>query len=239
MKKTIKIIDENSVIIYASFVFLIRSICLFIDSSQEQILSNDIYVSVLSDYIYYISDAFLMAFIGVFLYSKSIKKIASLFSLLYIIFLSTCQIIDEIFCMINFSSDKNWIVYMPFLIKLSLFMEIYISIFKKRYDWKMLKSVDYDPGKVQAIYSKPEKVLQLLGAVFSFSPKCSVRYTFAGKTIRFKKNTSFPVLEDWVLKKGEIIENTVFSGDHFFERWEEIKDKKYNILKFNCRRLLK
>lgn len=232
-----KIINHNAIIIYASFIFLIRSICLAIGRNEP--VSDCVYIPDLSDHIYYIADAVLMTLLGLFIYSKSKKKIVSLFSLLYVLFLAICQITDESFCMLNLPSKKNWIVYIPFLIKLSLFMEVYILIFKKRYDWGRLTSVDYDPNKVQAIYSEPQKILTLFGAVFSFSPKCSVRFTFGGKVISFKKNNVYPVMEDWVLKKGEIIENTDFSGDYFFERWEKIKDKKYNIIKFNCRRLLK
>jgi hypothetical protein len=100
-----------------------------------------------------------------------------------------------------------------------------------------MKSDNYQRNKIQAIYSKPDELLTLLGAATSLSPKCSVRYTYNDKTIRFKRGVKTPILCDTVLKKTDIIKTTDISPDLFLNRFEEIKNKKFNLLTFNCRRL--
>ena len=103
----------------------------------------------------------------------------------------------------------------------------------------MLKSEKYDADKVQAIYSKPKTLLTLFGATISLSPKCSIRYTYKDKTIRFKKGIEKPIFTDTIVKHNEIIKNTEISSQSFYKRWEEIKNKKYNLLTFNCQMLFK
>jgi hypothetical protein len=115
----------------------------------------------------------------------------------------------------------------------------YIIVFKNRYNWEKQKSDPYNPNIVQAIYSKPNSVLTLLGATISFSPRCSVRYTYQGKTVRFKKGHDFPLLMKTFTKKTDVIKNTDFTGEHFLNRIDLIKNKKYNLIKFNCKHLMK
>lgn len=116
---------------------------------------------------------------------------------------------------------------------------LYILLARRRYDWRMLESDVYNPRKVQAIYSKPNSFITLLGSATSLSPKCSVRYTYNDKTIRFKRGVKSPVLCNTVISNTDLIEDTNFSNDYFSDRWEEIKDKKFNLIKFNCRMLFK
>jgi len=113
----------------------------------------------------------------------------------------------------------------------------YVLIFRSRHRWEKLKSVKYDSNKIQAIYSRPSSLITLLGATTSLSPKCSVRYSYNGKTIRFKRGNKTPILCNTFIDKDDIIEDTGLTVDYFDRRWEEIKDKKYNLLTFNCRKL--
>ena len=119
----------------------------------------------------------------------------------------------------------------------SIVLIVYVLIFRNRYKWEKMKGNNYDRNKIQRIYSKPTIFLTLLGAATSLSPKCSVRYTYNDKTIRFKRGSKTPVICNTVIKKTDIIEDTNLTVDYFDRRWEEIKDKKYNLLTFNCRRL--
>ena len=119
------------------------------------------------------------------------------------------------------------------------FLIIYIFLFRKRYDWRSLEGAEYDSNKIQAIYSRPSSLITLLGATTSLSPKCSVRYSYNGKTIRFKRGNKTPILCDTVIRKTDIIEDTDFSGEYFSSRWDEIKNNKFNLLTFNCRSLFK
>jgi hypothetical protein len=118
-------------------------------------------------------------------------------------------------------------------------IDVFVLIFKNRYDWKKLKSDKYDPNKVQAIYSKPNTILSLLGAASSLSPKFNVRYSYNGKTIRFKKNNPNPIMVNTLIKETDIVKDTRYDGCRFNDRFEKIKHKKYNFFTFNCRSLLK
>lgn len=48
-----------------------------------------------------------------------------------------------------------------------------------------------------------------------------------------------PVMVDTSIKKTDIIEDIECDGNYFYKRWDEIKVKKYNLLTFNCRSLIK
>ena len=124
-----------------------------------------------------------------------------------------------------------------YFISISIALIVYILMFRNRYKWEKMKGDNYNRNKIQAIYSKPDGLLTLLGAATSLSPKCSVRYTYNDKTIRFKRGVETPILCETVLKKTDIIKTTDINPDLFLSRFEEIKDKKYNLLNFNCRRL--
>jgi hypothetical protein len=100
-----------------------------------------------------------------------------------------------------------------------------------------MKSDNYRRNKIQAIYSKPDELLTLLGAATSLSPKCSVRYTYNDKTIRFKRGSKTPILCDTIIRKTDIIKTTNIKEDLFFNRFEDIRNNKYNIFTFNCRNL--
>jgi len=113
----------------------------------------------------------------------------------------------------------------------------YILIFKNRYKWEKLKSDQIDPTKVQAVFSKPDTVLTLFGAAYSFSPKCSVRYIHKGKMIRFTKGKDKIVLSNVCIKKSDIIKDTMIPSYMFKKRYNEIKEKRFNLFFFNCRHI--
>ena len=115
----------------------------------------------------------------------------------------------------------------------------YALIAKNRHEWERQRSADYSPNKVQAIYSKPNAALTLLGATVSLDPKCSVRYTYNGKMIRFKRGYPTPIMTNNVIKKTDIIENTNIDPECFYQRFDEIKNNKYNLFTFNCKHLFK
>ena len=133
----------------------------------------------------------------------------------------------------KFSLSHSW----KFRGYFSVSILFYLFIARNRYIWRNLKSDEYNPSKVQAIYSKPNSIITILGATASLSPKCSVRYTYLDKTIRFKRGVKAPMICNTSIKETEIIEDTGFSGVYFMERWEEIKGKEFNLFTFNCRSL--
>jgi hypothetical protein len=136
-----------------------------------------------------------------------------------------------------FLFNKTDINFFDISILISLSIIMFFVIFRNRYKWERMKSDNYQRNKIQAIYSKPDELLTLLGAATSLSPKCSVRYTCNDKTIRFKRGIKTPILCDTVLKKTDIIKTTDINPDLFFNRFEEIKNKNFNLLTFNCRML--
>ena len=133
--------------------------------------------------------------------------------------------------------QNNSYDFLNYFINTSIVLVVHVLIFRKRYKWERMKSDNYDRNKIQAIYSKPDELLTLLGAATSLSPKCSVRYTYNDKTIRFKRGNKTPILCDTIIRKSDIIKTTDISADLFLNRFEEIKNKKYNLLTFNCRNL--
>lgn len=187
-----------------------------------------------SDILYYLLDAAFIGAIGCYVYSYSEKSVFSLLSLLLIVLLSVNQAISTIFYML----EDDYMYYLPTLSKILIGLGIYVLIFHNRYDWRKQKSAEYDPSKVQAIYSKPNTILTLIGATVSLSPRCSVRYCYGGETIRFKKSSRTPLKQPTLLKDTDIIEDLDHDGDYFNARWKEIKGKEYNLLTFNCKSLL-
>jgi hypothetical protein len=189
-----------------------------------------------SDKLYFLMDNFLMLLVSSYIFRKSEKIVLNLF------FSASCIIIFSYSCfdLLQMMILKtNSFGYFNYLINMSTALVVYILIFKNRHKWERLKSNNYDKSKIQRIWSKPNGVLTLLGAATSLSPKCSVRYTYNDKTIRFKKGNKTPILCDTVIKKTDIIQDTNFNEDYFYKRWEEIKNIKYNLLTFNCKMLFK
>jgi hypothetical protein len=187
-----------------------------------------------SDNLYFLMDNFLMLGVSYYIFNKSDKTVLNLFFTTACIIIFTYSFFDYLQMIIL---QKNTFDVFNYFSITSIVLIVYILIFRNRYKWERLKSDHYNRDKIQKIYSKPNMFLTLLGAATSLSPKCSVRYTYNDKTIRFKRGIKTPVICDTILKKTDIIENTNLSADYFNERWEEIKDKKYNLLTFNCRRL--
>jgi len=114
---------------------------------------------------------------------------------------------------------------------------IFIAYFKNKWDWKKLPTETYDKNKLQAVYSKPGDFPTLLGSLIYFDPKGSVKYTYGGKVIRFKRGEKFPVLQDFKPKENDKIQTIKGSKEYFYKRYDEIKHKKYNLFSFNCRNL--
>lgn len=164
------------------------------------------------------------------------------------------SVVNMVFCcalvaflLFNFFDDL-WILlglknlgseFWKYILLVSSSLCLYVLIFRKRYEWSKLKGSTYNKGKVQAIYSKPNDLVTLLGATTSFSPKCSVRYTYNGKMIRFKRGYPTPIMTNTIVKKSDIVEDTNINPECFYERFDEIKNKNYKILTFNCRHLFK
>lgn len=187
-----------------------------------------------SDNLYFLMDGFLMLGVSFYIFNKSEKTVLNLF------FTIACVIIflhNTVDCLQMMILQKDSFDVFNYFTTTSIVLIVYILIFRNRYKWERMKSNNYDRNKIQRIYSKPNMVLTLLGAATSLSPKCSVRYTYNDKTIRFKRGSKTPVICNTVIKKTDIIEDTNLTVDYFDRRWEEIKDKKYNILTFNCRKL--
>lgn len=151
-----------------------------------------------------------------------------------LIVLSVNQIINT---SIQVLRDEK-VSYLTSFLRSFVVIDVFILLFKSRHDWERLKSDDYDTSKVQAIYSKPNSIVSLLGATGPLGFKFKVRYSYNGRTIRFKKDNPNPVMVDTYIKNTDIIKDTKYDGDYFNSRFNEIKDKKYNIFTFNCGSLI-
>ena len=187
-----------------------------------------------SDNLYFLMDNFLMLGVSYYIFNKSNKTVLNLFFTTACIIIFTYSFFDYLQMIIL---QKHSFDVFNYFTTTSIVLIVYILIFRNRYKWEKMKGNNYDRNKIQRIYSKPTIFLTLLGAATSLSPKCSVRYTYNDKTIRFKRGSKTPVICNTVIKKTDIIEDTNLTVDYFDRRWEEIKDKKYNLLTFNCRRL--
>ena len=185
--------------------------------------------------LYFLLESILFMILSIYIFKKSEKIIFNLFFCLGLWILLSQQIIDRFLLLLNFQVND----YFNISLLISLSFISHILIFRNRYKWEKLKSVDYDSTKVQAVYSEPEELLTLFGAAFSLSPKCSVRYIHNGRMIRFKRGYPTPIMSNNVIKKTDIIHNTTIYSKYFYERFEEIKNKKYNVVTFNCRHLFK
>ena len=187
-----------------------------------------------SDNLYFLMDNFLMLGVSYYIFNKSNKTVLNLFFTTACIIIFTYSFFDYLQMIIL---QKDSFDVFNYFTTTSIVLIVYVLIFRNRYKWEKMKGNNYDRNKIQRIYSKPTIFLTLLGAATSLSPKCSVRYTYNDKTIRFKRGSKTPVICNTVIKKTDIIEDTNLTVDYFDRRWEEIKDKKYNLLTFNCRRL--
>ncbi len=183
--------------------------------------------------LYWLMQSVLFLIMSIYIFNNSKKNVINLFLCIGLCILFVQQIVDRTFLLLGY--EINDYLYIPLLS--AILITSHISIFRNRYKWEKMKGNNYDRNKIQRIYSKPNIFLTLLGAATSLSPKCSVRYTYNDKTIRFKRGSKTPVICNTVIKKTDIIEDTNLTVDYFDRRWEEIKDKKYNLLTFNCRRL--
>ncbi|NQY28792.1 MAG: hypothetical protein HRT69_04890 [Flavobacteriaceae bacterium] len=187
-----------------------------------------------SDDLYFLMDGFLMLGVSFYIFNRSEKTVLNLFFTTACVIIFLHNIVD---CMQMIILQKDSFDVFNYFTTTSIVLIVYVLIFRNRYKWERMKSNNYDRNKIQRIYSKPTIFLTLLGAATSLSPKCSVRYTYNDKTIRFKRGSKTPIICNTVIKKTDIIEDTNLTVDYFDRRWEEIKDKKYNLLTFNCRRL--
>ena len=187
-----------------------------------------------SDDLYFLMDGFLMLGVSFYIFNRSEKTVLNLFFTTACVIIFLHNIVD---CMQMIILQKDSFDVFNYFTTTSIVLIVYVLIFRNRYKWEKMKGNNYDRNKIQRIYSKPTIFLTLLGAATSLSPKCSVRYTYNDKTIRFKRGSKTPVICNTVIKKTDIIEDTNLTVDYFDRRWEEIKDKKYNLLTFNCRKL--
>ena len=188
-----------------------------------------------SNSLYWLLHALLMVVISIFIFIKSEKTLSNLF------FSACCLnvfIYDLVDRFIIFTTQSQSLNLLNTFSIISIIIVVHLFIFRNRYKWERQKSDPYDKNKVQAIYSKPKNLLTLFGAAISLSPRCSVRFTNNDSTIRFKKGVQKPFMCETILKESDIIKNTSFDPNSFLLRFEEIKDKKYNIFMFNCKNLL-
>ena len=183
--------------------------------------------------LYWLMQSILFMSISIYRFNKSKKNILNLFFCMGLGILFIQQILDNLLLLLGYVIND----YVSEVLLSVIILVSYVLIFRSRHRWEKLKRVKYDSNKIQAIYSRPSSLITLLGATTSLSPKCSVRYSYNGKTIRFKRGNKTPILCDTVIRKTDIIEDTNLTADYFDRRWEEIKNNKYNILTFNCRKL--
>ncbi len=186
--------------------------------------------------LYWTMDSIVFIIAAILIFNNSSKSVVNLLATLGALVMFFYEFADRFLLLIEISVYNN---YFSYTLEGVFFLIIYIFLFRKRYDWRSLEGAEYDSNKIQAIYSRPSSLITLLGATTSLSPKCSVRYTHNNKTIRFKRGNKTPILCDTVIRKTDIIEDTNLTADYFDRRWEEIKDKRFNLFTFNCRSLFK
>ena len=186
--------------------------------------------------LYWTMDSIVFIIAAILIFNNSSKSVVNLLATLGALVMFFYEFADRFLLLIDINVYNN---YFSYTLEGVFFLIIYIFLFRKRYDWRSLEGAEYDSNKIQAIYSRPSSLITLLGATTSLSPKCSVRYSYNGKTIRFKRGNKTPILCDTVIRKTDIIEDTDFSGEYFSSRWDEIKNNKFNLLTFNCRSLFK
>ena len=186
--------------------------------------------------LYWTMDSIVFIIAAILIFNNSSKSVVNLLATLGALVMFFYEFADRFLLLIDINVYNN---YFSYTLEGVFFLIIYIFLFRKRYDWRSLEGAEYDSNKIQAIYSRPSSLITLLGATTSLSPKCSVRYSYNGKTIRFKRGNKTPILCDTVIRKTDIIEDTEFSGEYFSSRWDEIKNNKFNLLTFNCRSLFK
>lgn len=189
-----------------------------------------------STLLYWCLYTFLIFSFIIYAYKNEDKSVANL---LFTSFIFGALIVDFLGYAFAMFIDIPYPISWKYGFYIGIGLLLYLFLARRRYDWKMLESDEYNPLKVQAIYSEPHSVITLLGATSSLSPKCSIRYSCGGKTIRFKRGSKTPILCDTVISNTDIIEDTTYTVGYFHSRWEEVKNKKFNLIKFNCRMLIK
>ena len=185
--------------------------------------------------LYWVMNSVLFFGVSVYMFHKSKKTICNLL----VCFALCIMFLNDL--VINLSyliTPESNIDYFKTVLLVVMSLLSWVVIFRKRYDWRALKSEEYNKKKVQAIYSRPNSFITLLGATTSLSPKCSVRYSFNGKTVRFSRTSDTPLISDTRISSTDIIEETEYTGDYFTKRCEHIKNKKYNLVTFNCKNLM-
>ena len=189
-----------------------------------------------SDDLYWVLNDVLMIALTAHVFKFGKKSVVNMGFCVAIIVFFLFEAFDDFWVMANLKESASG--FWKYLGLMSSAICAYVLIFRKRYEWKKLNSDEYDPEKVQAIYSKPKSFMTLLGAAISHSPKCSVRYTYGGETIRFKKGSDTPIKQKTVILDTDIIIDTSLDPEYFGKRWAAIKNKRYNLLFFNCKGLL-
>ena len=189
-----------------------------------------------SDIIYWLMSSTLMLLVSIYIFKKSRKTLPHLFFAAACLVLFSYDIAEYLYMGISGNPSPQGFKLTALI---SVIMTSYILISMRRYDWRKLKGNEYNPSRVQAIYSRPNTVLTLLGAWTSLSPKCSVRYSYNGKMVRFKKGYPTPIMTNIIVKPTDIIENTDINPECFYSRYDEIKGRRFNLFRFNCRSLFK
>ena len=185
--------------------------------------------------LYWLLDSVFRVALIVYVFKHVKKNVVNLFGFVSCLIVFIYDTIDSLLLVLGYTPQSLF----SWLVSASIALIVWYAITHKRYQWRRLKSDSYDPTKVQAIYSKPNELITVLGSSISLSAKCSVRYSYNGKTIRFRKGYPTPVLTKTVIQESDIIENTKIDTESFYKRFDEIKENKFNLIKFNCKHIFK
>jgi len=184
-------------------------------------------------FLYYSLNALFQIVCLILVFRSEEKSVFNLLLCLSMILISSYDFIDYTSGLFIEHGSK----YFNNILFLSGSIIAYILIFKNRYKWEKQKSDKHDREKVQAVFSKPDTIVTLFGAAYSFSPKCSVRYIYNDKMIRFKKGHEKIIVSEIIIKESDIIKDTLICESIFLKRCKEIKNKKFNLFFFNCRHI--
>ena len=185
--------------------------------------------------LYWVLNSVLFFAMAIYVFKKSKKTTLNLFSSVSLISIFSYTLINSL--RIYFIKTESLDMLNTIVIFVCVLFS-YFFVFRNRYKWEKQKSHTYNRLKIQAIYSKPKNFITLFGAAISLSPRCSVRYSYNGYTLRFKKGYEYPILCETVIKPTDIIKNTKYEPSYFNYRYQQIKNKKYSLLFFNCKSLM-
>ena len=107
--------------------------------------------------------------------------------------------------------------------------------FRGRFSFDKLDTDVYEKSKVQMVVKEPKRIIPLIGAARFFDPFGSVFYTCNGYKMYYCAKTNKLEIKKFAPSKKYKYFDTQITADQFFTRYHQMTNKRYNIIKNNCR----